>query len=390
MATIQDFYESVVIYTFLRLLIVAMEDPKVEASVREYDLICRLGEQFKLNDKANFRLSTKYKNKLNESNADDEEECSNHVHLPVPCCKLSNYSDSDYTSIAETWLFQCQVLALQFVLLKPLLAVTPAILQLFDVSGAGDDYSSSWESVSLWLSILENTAVTVAFYGLICFFHGTLEILEWVNPWPKFLCVKGIVFMTFYQEFMIYALSDLGAFSAAAAQQYQALLICIEMFLFSIAHYNVFKAHEWENDFKDEKINQLRVQKEMQSQGSYTESDWYLKQAIDDLFNGIKSNLNVVQQKDKKFFVEGSLTPSDAEATEIAIRQRASTIALVTDSLLNTSIKKRLTYGIDNGVESNGAVSGEDGRSNLESDALPSHHLNQSSQRSSHLSCALM
>jgi len=53
-------------------------------------------------------------------------------------------------------------------------------------------------------------SVALAFYGLMCFYHGTEKELEWCNPWPKFLCIKGVVFATFWQSVAITIMSIMG------------------------------------------------------------------------------------------------------------------------------------------------------------------------------------
>ena len=61
--------------------------------------------------------------------------------------------------------------------------------------------------------------MAVAFYALLSFFHGTQKDLEWCNPWPKFLCIKGVVFMTFWQGVCIQGMGSMGMVDEKSALQ---------------------------------------------------------------------------------------------------------------------------------------------------------------------------
>ena len=52
---------------------------------------------------------------------------------------------------------------------------------------------------SLYITLCGNVSVGLAFYGLVSFYHAIMDELAWCDPWPKFLCIKGVVFMTFWQ-----------------------------------------------------------------------------------------------------------------------------------------------------------------------------------------------
>lgn len=181
---------------------------------------------------------------------------------PFPC----GYRN-EKMSIAATWLFQCKLLAMQFVLLNPCLAVFPLVVGIFGFDAStpmiNADGSINWSSFPLWDAILQNVSICVAFWGLWVFYHGTTKELEWCNPWPKFLCIKGIVFMTYYQAIVIDILSSLGSFTATAANQYQNLIICIEMFLFAIAHVYIFPVEEWEDDYKQRREEAAKIEKQI-------------------------------------------------------------------------------------------------------------------------------
>lgn len=50
-----------------------------------------------------------------------------------------------------------------------------------------------------YISILYNVCYTLALYGLLLFWIGAAELLEPFNPLLKFILVKTVVFLTFWQ-----------------------------------------------------------------------------------------------------------------------------------------------------------------------------------------------
>lgn len=116
-----------------------------------------------------------------------------HIKPPCPCC----YRRSRPVSIAAAWLYQCQLMAFQFVMIKPIVTLVPLILKyskIYDVNKIPlfDKGSLNWLAPTLYIAAVQNISVFIAFYGLLSFYHGTEKELEWCNPWPKFLCIKGI------------------------------------------------------------------------------------------------------------------------------------------------------------------------------------------------------
>jgi hypothetical protein len=155
--------------------------------------------------------------------------------------------------LARYTLFQCRLLTLQFVLLRPVLTLVPFLAKLsgYDYDGhppAGTDGRLNFSSLQLYVTALMNLSVALAFYGLISFYHATDRALEWMDPWPKFLSIKGVVFMTFWQGLIIAICSAMGIVDEATAASAQDFLICIEMLLASIVHYYIFPHSEWQQD----------------------------------------------------------------------------------------------------------------------------------------------
>lgn len=90
--------------------------------------------------------------------------------------------------------------------------------------------------------------------GLLKFYHAVDKDLAWCRPFAKFLCIKCVVFMTFWQGLAISILArttDVGGQDADEwAQSAQNFLICLEMLLFSIAHFYCFPTDEWEEGYR--------------------------------------------------------------------------------------------------------------------------------------------
>lgn len=127
-----------------------------------------------------------------------------HFHPPCPFC----YRSQIPLSMAATWLWQCRVFALQFMIVKPLVTVIPLILTM---SGAYDidkippwqNNAIQWHSAKLYIVLIQNISVGLAFYGLLSFYHGAEKDLEWCDPWPKFLCIKGRITYPLYSLLFI-------------------------------------------------------------------------------------------------------------------------------------------------------------------------------------------
>lgn len=251
LATARDCYEAYVVYTFVAMLVAILGDGRSldELEVLLSERIVEEREQIedyqrRVRAPTDVESSGSVRQKLGPPPKE-------HFHPPYPCC----YDRSSPLSVAKNWLWQCRILALQFMFIKPLVTVVPLILS---VSGAYNIDSIppwqhntvNWHSPKLYIVIIQNLSVGLAFYGLLSFYHGTEKDLAWCEPWPKFLCIKGIVFATFWQSLCIQLMSAFDLVDEKAASQIQNLLICVEMLIATIAHYYIFPYHEWHPDYK--------------------------------------------------------------------------------------------------------------------------------------------
>ena len=139
---------------------------------------------------------------------------------------------------------------LQYAWLKPILSFATIIMKLTDTYQEG--YLGP-TSGYLWTGILYNVSVTLSLYSLAMFWVCMSQDLKPFRPVPKFLCIKLIIFASYWQGFFLSILQFLGAIPndyagytpdnlAAAIQD---ALICCEMPIFAVAHWYAFSWHDY-------------------------------------------------------------------------------------------------------------------------------------------------
>lgn len=164
---------------------------------------------------------------------------------------------------AEAVLDQCQLFTMQFVLLRP---ITTIIMVISDAV-----HESRWDPKypQLYTMLIVNISIFFAFTGLVRFYHVVKNDLNWCNPFSKFLCIKGVVFMTFWQGIVIsfvahavYKKNDdiNGDYDSTEwSKRAQSFLICLEMFLFAIVHCFVFPTEEWEPGYQEKAKRRIKA-----------------------------------------------------------------------------------------------------------------------------------
>lgn len=139
----------------------------------------------------------------------------------------------------------CKKATLQFCLIKPIMAVFVLLLMMI---GKYEDGNWSLNQGYIYVTLVYNVSVSLALYGLFLFYTATRDLLHPYNPVLKFLTVKSVIFLSFWQGFLI---AVLGATSAidpvyntegkeiisrgTVAAGYQNFLICVEMLFAAIA-----------------------------------------------------------------------------------------------------------------------------------------------------------
>lgn len=148
---------------------------------------------------------------------------------------------------------------LQYAWLKPILAIASIVMK---ATGTYEEGYLSLSSGYLWTGIVYNLSVTVSLYSLAMFWVCLHNDLTPFRPVPKFLCVKLIIFASYWQGFFLSILQWLGALGNVAgytpdnlAAAIQDALICYEMPIFAAAHWYAFSWH----DYADPTISAARL-----------------------------------------------------------------------------------------------------------------------------------
>jgi len=150
--------------------------------------------------------------------------------------------------MGQPFIGSVKVGVINYVTIRPAMGILTLILIPMDLYNEGD-----WSPRSgyLWITIINNFSQCWALYCLIMLYHVVYEDAKPIRPLAKFLCVKAVVFFSFWQAIVIAVLVKVGVAQsilsdeegvAEAAQDY---LICFEMFVAAIAHTYAFSASEW-------------------------------------------------------------------------------------------------------------------------------------------------
>lgn len=136
---------------------------------------------------------------------------------------------------------------LQYVWLKPFICfgtLFALALGWYDVNDMGP------KSVYLWFTIVYNISVSLSLYSLAIFWKILWTDLKPFNPVGKFLCVKLIIFASYWQGIILAILNITGILPGNSKQEengapnigvsIQNALLCNELIAFAIGHWISF------------------------------------------------------------------------------------------------------------------------------------------------------
>ncbi|KAM6951901.1 transmembrane protein 184ba [Aplochiton taeniatus] len=142
----------------------------------------------------------------------------------------------------------CKQATLQFCVVKPLVATLTVLLQAYGKYKDGDFNVSGGY---LYVTIIYNISVSLSLYALFLFYFATKDLLRPYGPMLKFIMVKSVIFLSFWQGLLLAILEKCGAIpkissaevsvgEGTVAAGYQNFIICIEMFFASLALRHAF------------------------------------------------------------------------------------------------------------------------------------------------------
>lgn len=149
---------------------------------------------------------------------------------------------------------------LQYTYIKPVLAIATVVMK---ATGTFREGVLSVKSGYMWTGLIYNVSIGWSLYDLALFWVCMSTDLQPFRPMPKFLCIKGIIFASWWQGFFLSILVWLGAIPSVGggytadnlAAAIQDALICFEMPLFAISHWYAFS---WK-DYADKTISDARM-----------------------------------------------------------------------------------------------------------------------------------
>lgn len=136
---------------------------------------------------------------------------------------------------------------LQYVWLKPILCFS---VLFFEGIGQYDVNDMGPKSIYLWITIVYNLSVSLSLYCLAMFWKILWTDLRPFNPIAKFLCVKLIIFASYWQGVLLAILNFAGVLPGnnslddnAAPNlgvSIQNALLCVELVAFAVGHWFAF------------------------------------------------------------------------------------------------------------------------------------------------------
>ncbi|XP_043499032.1 transmembrane protein 184C [Polistes fuscatus] len=169
-------------------------------------------------------------------------EMSPQVHHMFPLCCLPDWE------MGREFVHMCKHGILQYTAVRPISTLVSFICELNGVYGEGEFRA---DIAFPYMIALNNLSQFIAMYCLVLFYRANSLALKPMKPIGKFLCIKAVVFFSFFQGVIIALLVYFDVISSIfktvdthdirnISSKLQDFLICIEMFLAAIAHHYSF------------------------------------------------------------------------------------------------------------------------------------------------------
>ncbi|KAJ7537570.1 hypothetical protein O6H91_11G012000 [Diphasiastrum complanatum] len=138
---------------------------------------------------------------------------------------------------------RCKQGGLQFVILKPILVAATFMLY---ARNKYEDGNFSAKQGYLYITLVYTVSYSLALYALVLFYVACKDLLRPFKPVRKFVMIKSVVFLTYWQGLLVFLAAKSGLIADAdEAANVQNFIICIEMAAAAIGHLFAFPYKEY-------------------------------------------------------------------------------------------------------------------------------------------------
>ncbi|EFA83883.1 transmembrane protein 184C [Heterostelium album PN500] len=156
--------------------------------------------------------------------------------------------------LGRSFLKTCKRFVLQFVFVKPIIALISIVLQATHNYGEGQFVPTKGY---FWLTIFENISVTLSLYFLVLYYQAMREELKPFKPFGKFMCIKAVIFFAFWQGIIISFLTYIDVITPVGdwtvdniSSALQDFITCVEMLIIAVLHHFFFSYKEFRDPNK--------------------------------------------------------------------------------------------------------------------------------------------
>ncbi|KAH7351977.1 hypothetical protein KP509_19G023500 [Ceratopteris richardii] len=138
---------------------------------------------------------------------------------------------------------RCKQGGLQFVILKPILVAVTFFLYS---KKKYEDGNFSANQGYLYITIIYTISYSLALYALVLFYVACKDLLRPFKPVPKFVIIKSVVFLTYWQGVLVFLAAKSGFIkNSDDAADFQNFIICVEMAMAAVGHLYAFPYKEY-------------------------------------------------------------------------------------------------------------------------------------------------
>lgn len=154
-------------------------------------------------------------------------------------------------TMGETFFWETKRGVLSYVIARPLMTAVSVVANIAGVYGEGEFRR---DRAYPYVALVNNYTQMWALYCLVLLYKATHNELRPIRPLSKFVVIKLVVFVTYWQSVFIAICAKLGLIRPAEWSTYdtddvaaglQNFLICIEMFLAAVAHAHAFPPRDY-------------------------------------------------------------------------------------------------------------------------------------------------